>query len=99
MKAKVVFTAGFRDDFTAQTRRLLEDERPDWAQRLLHELELAVKLLEAAPQAGPVDARRGRRELRRLVLPRLPFLIWYFIQSRPKRAVLLRFFHARQERS
>jgi plasmid stabilization system protein ParE len=99
MKAKVVFTAGFRDDFAAQTRRLVAEERPDRARRLLHELELAVRLLESAPQAGPVDARRGRRELRRLVLPRLPFLIWYFIQPRPKRVVMLRFFHARQERS
>ncbi|TMA20280.1 MAG: hypothetical protein E6J85_10230 [Deltaproteobacteria bacterium] len=98
MNAEVVFTDDFRSDLRAQTRRLIAEEKRDWAERLIEEIELAARLLGAAPRAGAVERQRGRRSIRRLVLRNLPFVIWYAWMARSRKVVVLRLFHARQQR-
>ena len=98
MNFEVVFTDAFRSDLRAQTRRLLEDEKADWAERLIDEIEEAAMLLARFPEAGPVEALRGGREIRRVVLRRLPFVAWYHFRAPEKKVVVLRLFHLRQRR-
>lgn len=98
MNATVVFTDDFRADLRARTRRLLADDRRDWAGRLMEEVELLALLLGASPRAGAVELRRDGREIRRVVLRRLPFVVWYHFRSREKKVVVLRLFHVRQRR-
>ena len=98
MNAEVAFTEDFRGDLRAQTRRLLADERPEWAERLIDEIELAARLLGHSPEAGPVEQRRGGREIRRILLRRLPFVVWYHWHRAARKVVVLRLFHVRQRR-
>ena len=98
MKAEVVFSKDFRTDLLAHTRRLLSDQRPDWAERLMDEIESLALLLERFPESGPVELRRSGREVRRLVLHQLPFVAWYHWRARARQVVVLRLFHVRQRR-
>lgn len=97
MSAKVVFTGDFRSDLQAQTRWLLSGERPEWAVRLVTEVELAAERLRQSPEAGPA-MRRGTREIRHLLLRKLPFVLWYHWQKRGRKVVVLRLFYVRQKR-
>jgi plasmid stabilization system protein ParE len=98
MKVRVVFSDDFRADLRSQTRRLVADDRLDWAERLFDEVERVARLLSGSPQAGPVETRRSGRSIRRLVLRKLPFVVWYHFQEPARRVVVLRLFHVRQRR-
>jgi len=98
MNVEVVFTGDFRSDLLAQTRRLAAEDKRDWADRLIDEVELAAELLARSPRAGPVEARREGRSIRRLLLHKLPFVLWYHWHERSRRVVVLRLFHVRQRR-
>jgi plasmid stabilization system protein ParE len=93
---KVVFTAHFRADLSLQTRRLVGEGRSEWAARLIDEVDLSRRLLARSPLAGLVELERRRRQIRRLVLPHLPFVVWYPVVRR--RVVVQRLFHVRQRR-
>jgi plasmid stabilization system protein ParE len=98
MKVRVVFTDDFRKDLAARTRRLVIEDRRDWADRLIEEIESVATLLAASPHAGPIEMQRGRRAIRRLVLRKLPFVVWYTSHERSRSVVVLRLFHVRQRR-
>jgi len=98
MKAEVIFTKEVRNDLNSQTRRLVAEDKEDWAERLIDEIEMAATLLRHTPLAGAIETRRGKREIRRLVLRGLPFLVWYSFQARSKKVVVFRLFHVRQRR-
>jgi len=98
MKGRVVFTDDFRRDLEARTRRLLAEGRPDWADRLIEEIDAVATLLAVVPHAGPVEMQSDRRAIRRLVLRKLPFVIWYNWQGRSRTIVVLRLFHVRHRR-
>jgi plasmid stabilization system protein ParE len=98
MNAEIVFTDDFRADLRAQTRRLVADDRPDWGERLIEEVELVARLLASSPLAGSMELNRGGRSIRRLVLRRLPFVVWYHWAERSRKVVVLRLFHVRQLR-
>lgn len=66
-----------------------------WVRRLEEELTSARDLLARFPLAGsPGTGEAG--SFRRLVLRRLPFLVWYTVEKRG--VLLLRLFHVRQDR-
>jgi plasmid stabilization system protein ParE len=98
MKAEVVFTGDFRSDLLAQTRHLVAEDKREWAERLVDEVELAARLLANAPRAGAVETQRKGRSIRRFVLHGLPFVLWYHWRERSRRVVVLRLFHVRQRR-
>lgn len=88
----MIFTEQFRRDVAAQVDRLRDEGLESWVDRLRAELDDAFVLLEDFPQAG-VSARRP---LRKLVLRRLPFVVWYAFDE--DEVTLLRLFHFRQRR-
>jgi len=98
MNAEVVFTDDFRADLRAQTRHLIEDDRSDWAERLIKEVELVATLLRRSPLAGAMELNQGGRSIRRLVLRKLPFVVWYHRAERSRKVVVFRLFHVRQSR-
>jgi len=56
----------------------------------------ARALLQRFPSAGPVEREAGGASLRKLILRRAPFVIWYVDDGAS--IWLLRLFHMRQER-
>jgi|1185.fasta_scaffold183378_2 plasmid stabilization system protein ParE len=98
MKVEVVFTGDFRADLVEQTRHLLAEDRLNWAERLIGEVEAAARLLGHSPGACPLELRRRGKAIRRLVLRRLPFVVWYHWDAKARRAVVLGLFHVRQRR-
>jgi plasmid stabilization system protein ParE len=99
MKAEVVFARDFRNDLNSQTRRLVAEAKEEWAERLIHEIEMAAALLGNIPLAGAVETHRGKSEIRRLVLRGLPFVVWYSFQARQRKVLVMRLFHVRQSRA
>jgi plasmid stabilization system protein ParE len=99
MKVEVVFTEDFRADLLEQTRHLIAQKRPEWAERLFEEVEVTARLLGHSPRAGPVESKLRGRAVRRLILRRLPFVAWYHWDAKARRVVVLRLFHVRQSRS
>jgi plasmid stabilization system protein ParE len=96
--ARVVFAEGFRSDVTAQTRRLISEDRDDWARQLMEEIDAATALLGRSPRIGLIEGRRGKREIRRLLLRSLPLVVWYVFQARQRKVIVLRLFRVRQRR-
>ncbi len=97
MIARVVFTDDFRADLAAQTRWLMDQGRADWARRLIDEIAALAAVLERTPEIGAVELRREGREIRRLLLRRLPFVAWYHWSGH--KVAVLRLFHIRQRRN
>jgi plasmid stabilization system protein ParE len=93
----VVFARAFASDVQSRVRWLLAQDREEWAIRLGAEIEAAASLLNAAPRAGVVVRRDSAREMRRLVLRSLPFVLFYSLRGR--KVVVLRLFHVRQSRA
>ena len=92
--------ADFEADYVAQLEWLVQHGERAWILELGRGVRSVGRLLAAFPFAGPVVARRGTIELRKLLFPRGPYLAWYTVDaSRPRSEVwLLRLFHARQRR-
>jgi plasmid stabilization system protein ParE len=92
---KVVFSSDFAADVAAQTQYLIAHGRREWAARLLDEIESLAESLEAHPELGAIEVHSP--EIRKLILPRLPFVVRYTQDRRRKKIVVLRLFHARQK--
>lgn len=90
---EVVFDAQFKLDVEAQVR-WLEEEHPGWVSKLEGGLTDAFALLAGFPLAGAVV----RAPLRKVLLHKLPLVIWYVAEEDAGRVRLLRLFHARQVR-
>ena len=73
----------------------LEGEHPSWIPKLERGLVEAFELLVTFPRAG---AAVPPEPMRKLVLHKLPFVIWYVFDEAEER-VLLRLFLARQRRA
>lgn len=91
---ELAFTREFKDDVEAQVD-WLEDEHPSWIPKLERGLTEAFELLLDFPLAG---SALPTPPLRKLVLHKLPFVIWYSFDEATGRVDLLRLFHARQRR-
>lgn len=99
-RRRVRLHADFVDDVAAQVAWLVEQDRPDWIDGLRRGIDEAIALCESQPGAGvPID-QRDEIVLRKLILRRLPFVVWYAHDEGSERADLwfLRLFHARQDR-
>jgi plasmid stabilization system protein ParE len=92
--APLTFAEDFQEDVNRQVK-WLETEHPTWVAKLEAGLNEAFDLLSAFPEAGSVTSTP---EVRKLVLHRLPFVIWYAVEEEPLAVVVLRLFHARQHR-
>lgn len=96
---RVRLTTAFVADVEAQVQWMdgrFSEEQIAQLQAGLHE---AAELLGRFPAAGALDDQSGLRQLRKLILRRLPFVIWYrSAVGRRGDVWLLRLFHVRQDR-
>jgi plasmid stabilization system protein ParE len=95
-EVELVFAREFKEDVDAQVD-WLQNEHPTWIPKLERGLVEAFELLVSFPRAGAVMAAGP---IRKLLLHKLPFVIWYaFDEAEGPRAELLRLFHTRQRRA
>ena len=102
MIRRVRFEAAFRRDLRAQLSYLLDNaDDPSWIERLRSGIDEAVELVAGFPDVGSTEAVDGTRVLRRLILRRLPYVIWFARDAEDPSADIwfLRLFHARQDRA
>lgn len=93
-EVELIFTREFKEDVKGQVD-WLEGDHPTWIPKLERGLVEAFELLLTFPRAG---AAIPAQPVRKLVLQRLPFVIWYVFDEAKQRVELLRLFHARQRR-
>ncbi|MCC7541491.1 MAG: type II toxin-antitoxin system RelE/ParE family toxin [Deltaproteobacteria bacterium] len=100
MKRRVRFHARFRRDLRAQLAWLARNGETALIEALRAGLDEAARLLARHARAGAVEEAREGSELRRLILRRVPYVVWYVIASSDAGADVwvLRLFHARQRR-
>jgi plasmid stabilization system protein ParE len=94
------FHADFQRDLDGQLSWLAKHRGLELVGRLREGLDEALDLLHANPGVGSRQDARGSRVMRKLILRRLPFLIWYLLDDDdPDGDVwVLRLFHVRQNR-
>lgn len=88
--------ARFRRDLRRQLRHLAENADERWIEGLRAGLDEAFDLLARHPRAGAAQAERDAGVLCRLVLRRVPYVLYYAVEGRE--VWILRLFHARQDR-
>ncbi len=91
---ELVFAREFKQDVESQVD-WLEEEHRTWIPKLERGLGEAFELLMSFPGAG---AQTSAQPIRKLLLHRLPFVIWYVFDEAKGRVELLRLFHTRQRR-
>lgn len=91
---ELTFTREFKEDVEAQVA-WLESKHPTWILKLERGVVEAFELLLDFPLAG---SEVPTPPLRKLVLHKLPFVIWYSFDEDTGSVELLRLFHARQRR-
>jgi plasmid stabilization system protein ParE len=94
-RRRVAFHEDFRDDVRGQIDRLIANDREEWIPLLRTAIVEAAELLEAFPSAG---TRAPRPSLYKLVLRKVPFVVWYGFEPSNEEIVVLRLFHSRQRR-
>lgn len=95
--ARVRLHADFLRDLTSQLAWLVAKGEQGKIDHLEVGIEEAIALLSEFPLVGILEAAEGTLELRRLILRRLPYVVWF--QAGPSKDVwLLRLFHVRQDR-
>ncbi|KYF57239.1 hypothetical protein BE08_04550 [Sorangium cellulosum] len=103
MSRRVRFRPEFARDLRDQVRWLDENRGIAWVERLRTGLDEAIELLARFPAIGPAEAKddADRAVVRRLLLRKLPYVVWYLSDASADPGAdlwLLRLFHARQHR-
>ena len=94
-RRKVRFHRNFSRDVNAQAAWLKRNHRPEWVAPLRQAITEASALLAAIPYAG---VRSESAPLFKLVLRKLPFVVWYSAREGERELVMLRLFHTKQDR-
>lgn len=99
---QVLRSEDFIDAVQADLQRLREVDRAEWFDLLARDIADLEQLISAFPQAGKLVATRAGRELRKKVLRRTPFVLFYDFEpgrrSGPVRLIWLVHQHARAAR-
>ena len=102
MARPVRIHAEFLDDLEGQLDWLRHHRDGSWIDGFEVGIDEAIALLAAHPAAGAAHtlAAGAGEEVRRLILRRLPFVVWYAVDLERKdgEAWLLRLFFVRQDR-
>ena len=89
---RVVVDEAFRRDASAQVSWLRSQDRAAWIATLKQSLVQARDLLSGTPFVAPAD----ERGVRRLLVHRVPFILWYRVEAESGMVRWLRLFHAKQ---
>ena len=97
---RVRIRADFRADLREQLRWLGENRDRAAIESLRTAIDEAIDLLSRFPNTGSIEREEGPVVLRRLILRRLPYVLWFARNTiTPGADVwLLRLFHVRQTR-
>lgn len=98
MTRRVRIHAAFRGDLRAQLTWLVANGDPVYIESLQEGLAEVEALLARHPAVGALEARAASSELRRLLLRRAPYVVWYAWDPERGEIWLLRLFHRRQQR-
>ncbi len=96
MRRRVRARASFAADVEAQVRWLREHGAVTDLSGLRAGIREARTLLRRFPSAGPLEREARKASLRKLILRRVPYVIWYVDDGAG--LWLLRLFHVRQDR-
>lgn len=100
MPRRIRFHPDFKKDLNAQLRWLTVNRDDGWIKQLKNGLDEAIRLVSEFPAVGTIERQEGPITLRRLILRRVPYVIWFVNQDETENSDvwLLRLFHARQNR-
>ena len=100
MSVRARIHADFMADLRAQLRWLTRNRDRSEIEHLRGAIDEAIDLLSRFPNTGSIERQETSAVLRRLILRRLPYVVWFVRETRrPDADVwLLRLFHARQSR-
>ena len=100
MTRSVQLHSDFEDDFRRLVTSIVAHGEPSWVDTLVDGVRRAMQLLGRFPAAGTLLDRRGTVVLRKLILPKGPYVAWYVLDEADRKGDLwlVRLFHARQKR-
>ncbi len=100
MAHRVRFHADFQADLRRHLGWLKESAEPVWIEGLRADLREARRLLSIFPEIGTIETRKGTLVLRRFVLAKTPYVLWFVRDTEGAKSDvwLVRLFHARQRR-
>ena len=100
MGRRVRYHGDFRADLRAQLKWLVANRPVAWIDSLKTAIDEAVELLSRFPSVGTIEATEGDMAVRRLILRKVPYVVWFLSDTaHPAADVwMLRLFHARQDR-
>ena len=100
MGGRVRIHADFQVDLREHLSRFVESRDAVGIESLRAGIEEAIELVSQLPDVGTIEAREGTTVMRRLILRRMPYVIWFARDTRRPGARIwfMRLFHARQER-
>jgi plasmid stabilization system protein ParE len=98
---RVRYHAQFQTDLRIQLRWLSEHRDHAFIQRLRAGLKDAATLLATLPGVGSIEHIEGSVVLRRFILRKLPYVLWFVGDAGDPGADLwlIRLFHVRQDRA
>ncbi len=77
MFRRIRFHPDFKKDLNGQLRWLAENRDDHWIKQLQNGIDEAIRLLSEFPAVGTIERQEGDVVLRRLILRRLPYVIWF----------------------
>lgn len=96
-------TRGLPVVFTSRATREIEaanawwrENRRDAPNAIREELAIAIELISVQPGAGSVAASKRLAGVRRVLLPRINYLLYYRLRARLRRVDVVAFWHARR---
>lgn len=100
MAHRIRHHADFRRDLRAQLSWLKENADPSWIEQLQADLRDARRLISTFPDIGTIEAGKGTFVLRRFLLAKAPYVLWFVRDTAAAKADIwfIRLFHARQKR-
>ncbi len=100
MTRRVRFHAELREDLRRQIDWLSDNRDPSWIDGLRKGIEEAEDLVSTFPHVGTIEAQTGTSVLRRLILRKVPYVLWFTWDTADEAGDVwfLRLFHAREER-
>jgi hypothetical protein len=100
VRRRVRIHADFRSDLRGHIEWLSEHRDHSWIERLRVGVDEAIALIERFPDVGTLERQDGTMAMRRLILRKIPYVIWFIRDTSDAKADVwfLRLFHARQDR-
>jgi len=98
---RIRFHGDFQRDLQNHLAWLAENASGSpWIEALQMDLREAGRLLSSFPEIGTIEARKGTFVLRRFILAKTPYVLWFVRDTEVRGADiwLVRLFHARQKR-